>query len=242
MDIMNKDENGFSAIESLLVILVIAVITFGGYYVWNSQKNKAFIQSSTTTSLVNKPATTTSTNQLSPVNSLSLMNGKVTYVLPDNLSTTKDGYAKTNHACGQTVYGSAECLDYITLYPKTEQFTNPDQFHITVAVFSSNKLTNVTAWYNDFLGNYSINNTFTNLNINGLSAIGYYGDINHATPTATTTSADIAYAVLSNNYGVLITSTLYNGNYYSVKNINNVDYFQYKSTIDTLAKSIKILN
>jgi hypothetical protein len=36
---MNKKQNGFALIEGLLIILILAIIGFGGYYVWNTQKN-----------------------------------------------------------------------------------------------------------------------------------------------------------------------------------------------------------
>ena len=36
---MNKTQKGFALVESLLIILILAIIGFGGYYVWNTQKN-----------------------------------------------------------------------------------------------------------------------------------------------------------------------------------------------------------
>lgn len=36
---MNKTQTGFALIEGLLIILILAIIGFGGYYVWNTQKN-----------------------------------------------------------------------------------------------------------------------------------------------------------------------------------------------------------
>ena len=43
---MHKTQKGFALIEGLLIILILAVIGFGGYYVWNSQKqaNKSLTQ------------------------------------------------------------------------------------------------------------------------------------------------------------------------------------------------------
>lgn len=35
---MNKTQKGFALIEGLLIILILAIIGFGGYYVWHSQK------------------------------------------------------------------------------------------------------------------------------------------------------------------------------------------------------------
>jgi uncharacterized protein HemX len=35
---MFKGQKGFSAVEGLLIVLVLAVIGFGGYYIWDQQK------------------------------------------------------------------------------------------------------------------------------------------------------------------------------------------------------------
>lgn len=38
---MNKNRKGFSVIEGLLVVLLLAAISFGGYWVWHSHKSTA---------------------------------------------------------------------------------------------------------------------------------------------------------------------------------------------------------
>jgi hypothetical protein len=35
---MKKTQSGFSLVEGLLIILILAIIGFGGYYVWHTQK------------------------------------------------------------------------------------------------------------------------------------------------------------------------------------------------------------
>lgn len=50
---MRKKPNGFTAVEALLIILVLAIVGFGGYYVWQNQQNKAkstVVQTTTTSS------------------------------------------------------------------------------------------------------------------------------------------------------------------------------------------------
>ena len=40
---MKKDQNGFGTIESLLALVLVAVVAFGGYYVWNTQQDKSAV-------------------------------------------------------------------------------------------------------------------------------------------------------------------------------------------------------
>jgi competence protein ComGC len=61
-----KDQLGFSAVEGLLVILVVAVFGFGGYYVWHTQKdnNKSAVTASK--SSASKAKTSAEDNQTAP--------------------------------------------------------------------------------------------------------------------------------------------------------------------------------
>ncbi len=43
---MQRNQKGFSAVEGLLIVLVLVVVGFGGYYVWSKQKAKKTIQQS----------------------------------------------------------------------------------------------------------------------------------------------------------------------------------------------------
>jgi hypothetical protein len=56
---MNKNQTGLALVESLLIILILAVVGFGGYYIWNNQHDK---------SPDNKAATISDSNNSSPSN------------------------------------------------------------------------------------------------------------------------------------------------------------------------------
>ena len=58
-----KNENGFGAVEILLVILIIAIVSFGGYYVWNTQ-HKSSTQN--TRAVATKDAASKSAQSTSP--------------------------------------------------------------------------------------------------------------------------------------------------------------------------------
>jgi len=54
-----RNESGFTAVEGLLIVLVLTVIGFGGYYVWHSQKKPPTKPVATTTKTSAKPAQST---------------------------------------------------------------------------------------------------------------------------------------------------------------------------------------
>jgi len=61
---MKKTQSGFALVEGLLIILILAIIGFGGYYVWHAQKdtNKTL---DTATATSNKTAQAVSNNSIS---------------------------------------------------------------------------------------------------------------------------------------------------------------------------------
>lgn len=61
---MNKTQKGFALIESLLIILILTIIGFGGYYVWHTQKQTDKTNSDT---LKASQSTTVPSSDNSPV-------------------------------------------------------------------------------------------------------------------------------------------------------------------------------
>jgi hypothetical protein len=57
---LRDGSNGFAAIEVMLIVLALAVVSFGGYYVWHSQ-HKAKSPSIVTTGTTTTPVTTKTT-------------------------------------------------------------------------------------------------------------------------------------------------------------------------------------
>lgn len=70
LKIMNSrkeySQSGFALIEGLVVVLILVIIGFGGYYVWHTQHNSKSTTSATTTSTKStiSSKTTTSTNTI----------------------------------------------------------------------------------------------------------------------------------------------------------------------------------
>jgi len=60
---MKTTQKGFGHIEALLIILILAVVGFGGYYVWHSQhNNKPAAKAASSTSSGNPSPTSSSAN------------------------------------------------------------------------------------------------------------------------------------------------------------------------------------
>jgi len=60
MNKISKNKKGFTVVEALLIVLVIAVIGFGSYYVWHTQHtNKSTTTAKSATSTSTKTTTTT---------------------------------------------------------------------------------------------------------------------------------------------------------------------------------------
>ncbi|HUD07029.1 MAG TPA: hypothetical protein VMR34_04020 [Candidatus Saccharimonadales bacterium] len=64
---LNKNSNGFTVVEGLLIVLVIALIGFGGYYVWHTQHKTSPAKTTTSTSTKStSPSSTKTTTAPNP--------------------------------------------------------------------------------------------------------------------------------------------------------------------------------
>jgi Tfp pilus assembly protein PilV len=96
----NKHESGFSGIETLLVVLIIAVLGFGGYAVWHSRQSKSSSYQALSTDL-----TKTATNS-TPLQTVSNFYNKY------NLNI---GNETASQATVQA-YGSTDLISYFNKY------------------------------------------------------------------------------------------------------------------------------
>lgn len=81
MTINQKYQQGFTAIEGLLIVLVLAVVGFGGYYVWHSQQTT--ITTAKTTAVSSKATTNTATSSpYSGWNTYTFSKEKLTFRYP----------------------------------------------------------------------------------------------------------------------------------------------------------------
>lgn len=124
MNKLQKNQSGFGVIEGLLVVLVVAVIGFGGYYVVHSQKTAARSNSATSST-----AKSTSANQSTATKAQSPdpYAGWKTYAGADfNLKYPADWNVKAG-SFGQDgqVWGTNVSINPNTVPTTTGAFVNP---------------------------------------------------------------------------------------------------------------------
>lgn len=78
---LTKNQSGFTIIEGLLIVLVLAIIGFGGYYVYSTQhktKNSSSTSSNNSTSVnVKNPSSTSSSSNPSATKYLDITQAKI---------------------------------------------------------------------------------------------------------------------------------------------------------------------
>jgi Tfp pilus assembly protein FimT len=67
---LSKNSNGFTVVEGLLIVIVVAVIGFGGYYVWHTQHKTSPAKTATTAAV----KTTTPSKSTAPTSTSSSTN------------------------------------------------------------------------------------------------------------------------------------------------------------------------
>lgn len=100
---VHKNTNGFTVVEGLLIVLVVAVIGFGGYYVWHTQHKTASTTTvgiKTTTSTPSKSTTTTPAQKYITISAWGV---RVPYSGSDTLSVADQTCAENGDAAGDTI-------------------------------------------------------------------------------------------------------------------------------------------
>ena len=231
-----KEETGFSAVEMLLCLIIVILITFVGYYIYNTKKNAdAAYKAASTAAQASAPRTTRKaqpalSSSTSSVRTLG-SNGKTSYVLPDGweVVSAQSGPAKTSN-CTKTITKDPGCIDVAVLVLKSEGYTNADQFHATISLYNKDPNQSVDAWFSSLGMGDGAKPPTDILAINGMPALKFVDSY--------TNESRISYAMTLGSYGVIVDSDLFSGDHYSFKTTNN--YLTYASVIDSLAHSVAV--
>lgn len=221
-----KSQKGFTAIELLLYMLLVAAVIGAGWYVYRMQQNARMSEE--------ESEQTVSPLELKGKEEI-LYGGKVTIFVPEGWKLASGGYYNVEKkACGQSVNSSEECVDHIMLIPSDETFSNPDQFHLDIGVYKRKSASSVIDWFtNELEAGSERGSKISKISIHGRDAIYYKAQYDD-------TETRVRYAVSSDSIGVLAGANAFNGDYYSFKNTNHIDYKLLLPQVDQIAKSVRI--
>ncbi len=104
---LRNDQSGFSAVEALLIVLIISVVGFGSYYVWHSHK-KAPVSNTSTHTSTQTSKTSSATTTPSPTSgpyagwkTAALTYEKISYLYPSNWTVDDQSVSlpKSKNSC-----------------------------------------------------------------------------------------------------------------------------------------------
>ena len=217
---MIRNHKGFTLVEALLVVLILAVLGFGGYYVWHSHhKTKAVAATNTSTT-----ATKTVTKAANPYA------GWQTYKSSDNVYSIKypATWVTSNH-CSDLV--NIECLN---LFPDQTSKTN---FTNDVYVVEEKTSLSPKSWYDQNIAPASSDTITSNsTSINNYTTY-YVKDVN---PSYT----DDGYIISNNGYLVYLNFREHETNYGpgGTTVTSQIDHSQYLPTYNKIDNSIRFNN
>lgn len=186
MSRFNNSETGFSAVETLLILLIIAVISFVGWFVWHT-KQVADENLTNTTSSAPKfkrstsPISKATTNSSAKSTSFRTKDGLVEVSYPSDW--TNDGF--TAASCG-----SVPCIGFTTFQPTSQKTANGPR----VTVYEVKTSQSSKDWFTSVIRDGSTSSNSTS--INGYDT--YYNDY------ATNVSDDMSYVLSHKGYSVYL--------------------------------------
>lgn len=232
---LKDDEKGFSALEIVLVIVIVLLIGLVGWFVYKSH-SKTTTTPVATNLTPSKPTTSTSTKTVTATTTQPteyyLDNKIVSYTLPSDWEVTNPP-SNLTPPCGQSVTSVLpKCISEATLALKSEGFVNTDHFYATISVFPITNGTSAADFFNQ-TGNSGYSGSGSNLTINGNPAYSYA-----ANPSQNSSEIWLYYTITKGQIGVLVFSDLFDGTHYSYTTTNN--YLGYQNEVNAIANSISI--
>jgi hypothetical protein len=221
---MNKTQKGFALLEGLLIILILVIIAFGGYYVWHSQKND---NKNTTSISSSTPADATKKDR----EQLTLANDSVTLSLPDGWIKSPINEQNGCQTDGTDNPIQDNCIDGVFLLPKSKQDDPNNREDIMVSVYTLKNSETAQKWYDsDFCQciTSGVGDKTEQIKINGYDAYYY-----EQGPSANGEYLDENYSVVNNGKAVLISSRV-------KEKDAGTDFTANIPLIKSLAESVKI--
>lgn len=223
---------GFSVIEAIIVIAVIATVGLTGFSIW--QKNKDTTGDKKQSS--SRAPEDKTKNQKQPAEHFNVLNGKVSFIDDDTWKVATGGYWSLEKGrCGRGTDFDKGCLDQVMLIPSNETFTNPDQYQVNISVFKDDREQgqSLEAWADLNVGPggqmYSPKRSYPKI----AGYEGYRYEVAYSE-----NEIRVVYGILVEDKIVVVRSTFYRGDHYSVKTTK--DFLPFIPKVDSLVASMSV--
>lgn len=226
------NQKGFALVETLLILIILAIICGTGYYVCNSNKKANDTFNAASKSAKSSPAKNNNVENSKSLATVTvkLADGHVAFNLPSKWEVHT--VSKPADECYTNVDNTEKCLDSALLVLKSEEFTSTDQFFAKVSVYKKDDSKTAKDWFiNDIHDGSDTDHTFVDFT----TAQGLRGFIYHAPYTDEDRTQ---YGVVTNSYGVTVYCNFFKGNHYSFQSTK--DYSIYSFDVELIAKSLVI--
>lgn len=237
---MRLNQKGFSAVEILIVIVVITLVGFVGWRVYDSNQDS---EDASTSEQITEETNTQSEDEVSQRDEAETQESDSNRVSVGSATVEVSDTWKVNKPesvnGGDCVLSPARVQEVVNckmLILSDEEYESTDGFHVTISTYDASSQTSVKDWYINELfrgvdGNLSSEKT---LEINGADA--YMTEADYSGEDGD--EIRLNYVVLSGDTAVVLNTTLFNGQHYSFT--SERDYLEYRSEVEELANSIQL--
>jgi len=225
---MKQQQKGFTLIETLLVLTLVALIGLAGWYVWSKNQEDKTPTSDT------KKQTHTAKKQsvLDENNVLRLASDSVALTLPEKWTYEVD----TEGYCPMSATGDVDCIEGAWVLPDEKLPTiygsGTEHFGVRVGVYNNTHQRSPQLWLEqDFDGGLApAGDVVSHARINGYDAYFW--------KTSSSEITEINYVIAHENKVVYINTRTYEVEVIDGKTVG--DFRKFEPQIDALVKSIKI--
>lgn len=217
-------QRGFSVIETLIVIAIVAIISILGYVIYKNQDNTS---PDTAKSETSRAVGEKSNNTAQAEKTMTLADGSVTFKTPTAYSVDGVGCVKESD-----MYQNQTYLDSVAILPGEKLATNygngTEFFHINVCVFSNENNLTPKEWFEDASkggigqGTSSAQDQASTAKINGYDAFFRKTKQSYE---------EVNYVISAKGKLVLVSARTYE---------EDADFKKFESAIERMSKSITV--
>lgn len=188
-----QKQNGFSIVEVVITVVILALIGVGGLYIWNANRKVP--------SPITSTAAPVASNAAKPTKTFELVGGKVSFTLPSGWS----GGSERSVNCAKTLESIISCLESGSVYPDdVDKVGGKPLYSISISTYSHDDSTTAKQWWeNDYKGDNGttiVSGQILNASttpVNGYDAYNFTLDRGNNSVTEYFVVTDKSYVVLT---------------------------------------------